>query len=686
MTRWTIKKRRRPEDAPLRFRTVRDAGNRIRAAVATSLLILALSVSGCALTSGSSPIPSQLTIATTSLPQGQLQAGYEASLSASGGKSPYVWSVASGSLPTGLSLTASTGAISGTPQQTGTSTFAVAVRDASSPVESASASITITISGSSSALRISGAALPSGIVQIAYSANLSASGGTSPYGWSIASGQLPAGLSLSATGAITGAPSTVGQSTFVAQVTDSSSPTPQTATQSFSISIGSTPSASGPYTSRTDFALIPLPVPLPSVGGATGAGNCITEPGYNTLICRATDIDTLGAGSIPNNQEFSTCCGGWADINVWNSTSTMFFVSTGGGGLVTMSFNPTTHAVAPLFGQLIPSASGGSWSHSNPQVAYTLENANLDPVIASLTFSSQTTPPQPVAIADLAKVPNCIPALAGVTEWEELDVSRDEQTFIVAASSGIQNSAVDVIVYNRTNGCRWYNTQTGQIGGNWGVSGQATTSDSFTVHSVRISQDGQTAIVSPGTGSSARYFWDIASLTVTAGSSDASDGHFAAGYAGYVNNPNFTADHTWCKYGMSYRAFANLLNPTYVIPTVAECGDTLVSGDDHSSWNNDDTSDLQPFFTSTITVPLGTPITTAWQNEVLGFSVTNPGTVWRFFSTYSTGTSQFFTCQNGIGTVSQDGKWFMFTSDWGNALGLDAAGNKRCDVFVGQLK
>ncbi|MGC2118890.1 MAG: hypothetical protein WA644_07360, partial [Candidatus Acidiferrales bacterium] len=103
-------------------------------------------------------------------------------------------------------------------------------------------------------------------------------------------------------------------------------------------------------------------------------------------------------------------------------------------------------------------------------------------------------------------------------------------------------------------------------------------------------------------------------------------------------------------------------------------------------WNNDDTSDRQPFFSSTVTVPTGLPITSAWQDEILGFSMTNPGTVWRFMNTYTTGTSQFFSCQYAIGTVSQDGKWFIFTSDWGNTLGSDAAGNNRCDVFVGQLK
>jgi hypothetical protein len=752
----------------------------VRTAIAVALLASTLSIGGCALTSGANRIPNQLTVATSSLPQGLLKSGYQASLTASGGKNPYRWNVISGTLPTGLSLTSSTGTISGTPQQAGTSTFTVAVQDASSPTESAQAAMAITVAGSGSAvqisttslpsgtvqtsysaslsassgtapytwsmisgqlpaglklsssgaitgtpttagqasftaqvtdssspvttakaaftisiagtsgsvLQISSVPLPSGIAQVSYTANLSASGGTAPYAWSISSGQLPDGLALSSTGAIFGTPTTAGTSSFIVQATDSSSPNAQSATQSLSISIATASGSSGPYTSRTDFNLIPLPIPLPSVGGATGAGKCITEPGYNNLVCRATDINTLRATTFADLQEFSTCCGGWADLNAWNTNSTMFFVQTNGGGLVAMSFNPTTHAVAPLYGQTLSSTSSvgaASWSHNSPDLAYALETGTNDPVIVSLTFSSQTTPPQPVEIADLATAPNCVPALAGNTAWQELSVSRDEQTFVVGAGAGAQNSAIYAIVYNRTKGCRWYNTQTGQIGGNWGPVGQATTSDSYALHAVRISGDGQTVFLGSSSGVG-RHFWNIASLQVDAPTSNVNTGHFTTGYSGMINSAGYTADGVWCKLGMAYRTFANLSNPTYIIPTVAQCGDTGTAGDDHTSWNDDDTSDLKPFFTSTVTTPLGTPISSAWQNEILGFSVTNPGTVWRFLSTYSTGTSQFFTCQNGIGTASQDGKWFIFTSDWGNTLGLDAAGNHRCDVFVGQLK
>ena len=89
------------------------------------------------------PIP--LAISTASLPGGFANVAYTATLTASGGTSPYTWSIASGSLPPGLTLNATSGAITGTPSTTGTSTFTVQVSDASSPVQTATTPLTITI-------------------------------------------------------------------------------------------------------------------------------------------------------------------------------------------------------------------------------------------------------------------------------------------------------------------------------------------------------------------------------------------------------------------------------------------------------------------------------------------------------------------------------------------------------------
>jgi hypothetical protein len=86
-------------------------------------------------------------ITTTSLPSGTQNIAYNATLAASGGTTPYTWSITVGSLPAGLTLTSSTGVISGTPTGTGTSNFTIQVTDARSQVATKALGITIATSG-----------------------------------------------------------------------------------------------------------------------------------------------------------------------------------------------------------------------------------------------------------------------------------------------------------------------------------------------------------------------------------------------------------------------------------------------------------------------------------------------------------------------------------------------------------
>lgn len=85
-------------------------------------------------------------------------------------------------------------------------------------------------------LLITSSSLPSGDVGVAYSSALAASGGTPPYSWSVASGQLPPGLSLASSGTVSGTPTGSGQDTFTAQVKDSSTPA-QTANSQLTLTV-----------------------------------------------------------------------------------------------------------------------------------------------------------------------------------------------------------------------------------------------------------------------------------------------------------------------------------------------------------------------------------------------------------------------------------------------------------------
>jgi len=83
-----------------------------------------------------------LQITTTSLPSGQVQTSYSASVQATGGTPPYAWSV-TGQLPNGLSLSSSNGTITGTPSVAGTFMFTIQVKDNAGGSASAGFNITI---------------------------------------------------------------------------------------------------------------------------------------------------------------------------------------------------------------------------------------------------------------------------------------------------------------------------------------------------------------------------------------------------------------------------------------------------------------------------------------------------------------------------------------------------------------
>lgn len=159
---------------------------------------------------------SDQTIAATSV----VNTAYSDQVTASG-TGTITYAVTSGySLPAGLSLNASTGAITGTPTTNGVYTFRITstATSGSTTATATTGDLTLTVG----TVPVAGTAtITSPISQnVAYSSTLSASGYPTPT-FSVQSGSLPAGLSLnSSTGVVSGTATTTGSSTFVIRATN----------------------------------------------------------------------------------------------------------------------------------------------------------------------------------------------------------------------------------------------------------------------------------------------------------------------------------------------------------------------------------------------------------------------------------------------------------------------------------
>ena len=155
------------------------------------------------------------TITTTTLPGGVTGTAYSQQLAATG-TTPITWSLASGNLPTGLTLS-SAGVISGTP--TAANTFNFTVKATNSAGNNTKA-LSIVITAATVAPTITTTTLPDGVTGTAYNQQLAATG-SAPITWSLASGNLPTGLTIYSGGTISGTPIAAGTFNFTVQATNS---------------------------------------------------------------------------------------------------------------------------------------------------------------------------------------------------------------------------------------------------------------------------------------------------------------------------------------------------------------------------------------------------------------------------------------------------------------------------------
>jgi hypothetical protein len=239
-------------------------------------------------------IKAGVTITGATLPTGYVGSVYTSTqLAATGGSGTYsTWALANGSsLPTGLTLSTA-GVISGTPSgAAGTTSFTVQVTDSASNTATAAFSITI---GAGVSITTA-TALADGYSNTAYSSvTLAATGGTGTYtSWTVTSGSVPTGLTLSSAGVLSGTPTTAGSYSFTVKVTDSAS---NTASATFILTVESTLSIT--TTSLTSAASgNAYSQSLAATGGSGGYLWSVSTTATNTLITYNLGLSSAGVVS-----------------------------------------------------------------------------------------------------------------------------------------------------------------------------------------------------------------------------------------------------------------------------------------------------------------------------------------------------------------------------------------------------
>ncbi|MEG0976339.1 MAG: putative Ig domain-containing protein, partial [Comamonas sp.] len=227
---------------------------------------------------------------TPTLPGGTVGVAYSATLTATGGTTPYQWTAAS--LPPGLSITGSDSSwvLSGTPAQEGSYTVTLELSDSGASNAQTALPQTFTVVIAPAPVVVpplvitTTGVLPEAGEGQAYSQQLLVTGGTAPYSWSVVTGSLPPGLTLDATGLLSGTvpkaallagqagqvTKAAGSFSFGVQVTDSSSPQPQSAKQQLSLEVTAAevvPVAPTPVPSLGTWALVLLNLAAAVIGG-----------------------------------------------------------------------------------------------------------------------------------------------------------------------------------------------------------------------------------------------------------------------------------------------------------------------------------------------------------------------------------------------------------------------------------
>ena len=429
------------------------------------------------------------------------------------------------------------------------------------------------------------------------------------------------------------------------------------------------------YCARTDLRVEPYPKNPPVIGPA---GSILSDPTFGSRIVRATDTKT---DSRRPSEPYSTPSA--AEQNSWNTDSLKFYVRGLDGVLELFDFNPSTMAVHPIGVPNVSWIGEPQFSYSQASILYGIARGR--PMFQQYDISTNRT-------TDVHDVSKCV-KLKSSDVGHAISTSDDDQQMAMVVGPE-QDTDYLVYVYDRAKGCRWYNAQTGEIGGQWGARGTISIPDRYLIHDARINKSGRfieisrsgasVAGVTPPQNPAPSFIWNLDTTDVAPCGPKGCKGHHALGYS-HLLNPS-EQEHPmdlWIRPLNQLDATSPLIKS---LPTIQGWYDL------HISWNNVNADDSNPACLSTYrrdnpNAPGAAPkVLGPWENEIVCVETDRKESkVWRFAHTYSTAQNGFWSSPRG--NVSQDGRFYMFTSDWEDQLGQSPGTLRyRTDVFIVELK
>jgi hypothetical protein len=254
-------------------------------------------------------------------------------------------------------------------------------------------------------------------------------------------------------------------------------------------------------------------------------------------------------------------------------------------------------------------------------------------------------------------------------------------------------------------------TQSGNL--EKGAALPKSTTAGYDIHNVRVSRDGKYVRIGPQNGLSL-IFWVPGTTNISAcwsrgeghdGVASFCGGHKVMGFSHMINAGGPGSDSS-----LLLRPLADLNQINQLLPAEVTMPASM---DSHWSWNNADPGDSTPvcgaYSRSSFRLqgdgtrnPATNPVLSvrqAWDREIVCAATSGKPRVWRFAHHHATGAcndaAKDGSCFGAIaiGDVSQDGKFFLFSSDWDWSLGSDPhnlgcpnSGRCRVDAFIVELK